>query len=393
MPLSDAACRAARPRLRPYKLTDGQGLFLLVQPNGSRLWRLAYRFAGKQKTLAFGVYPVVTLGEARERRLIARRKIATGIDPSVEKRALQRPSGTHTFEEVARQWHETRKSGWVAAHADRILSRMERDAFPHIGSRPINEIEAPEILEMIRRVEERGALDVARRLHQVCGQIFRFGIATGRTARDPASDLHGALKSAPKPKHFASLTETQLPEFLYRLDRYDGREQTRLALQFVLLTFVRSKEARFAAWSEFDDLEAETPLWRIPSERMKAGREHLVPLSKQAVAVLSRLRYLAGDSNLVFPGDSKTGTISENTLIFALYRMGYHSRLTVHGFRRLASTILNEEQFNRDWIELQLAHAARDQVRAAYNSAEWLPGRREMMQWWANYLDRMQGSL
>lgn len=240
------------------------------------------------------------------------------------------------------------------------MSRLEHDVFPAFGFRPIAEIEALEVLEMVRTVEARGALDVAKRLRQSVGAIFRYAIATGRAKRDPAADLKGALRAAPRVAHHAALKLAELPEFLSKLDSYDGAEQTRLALALVLLTFTRSSEARLAEWGELEGIDGEAPLWRIPAGRMKGGREHIVPLARQTLAVLRDLRRFAGGSRYVFPARTKTGVISENTMIFALYRLGYHSRQTVHGFRRIASTVLNEEGFNRDWIELQLAHTPQD---------------------------------
>jgi integrase len=388
MPLSDAACRAAKGRDKPYKLTDGEGLFLLVAPNGTRAWRMAYRFGGKQKTLAFGVYPHVSLTAARERRAAAKTLLAAGADPGVERRRERQTAAT--FETIAREWHDTFKASWVPAHAERVLSRIERDVFPFIGSRPITELDAPEILEVLRRVEERGALDISKRLRQSIGAVFRFAIASGKASGNPAADLGAALKPKPKVQHFASLRAADLPDFLERLAAYDGEEQTRLAILFTLHTFVRTNETRFAAWAEFEDLDGTAPLWRIPAERMKMGREHLVPLTRQVVAILRRLRVLAGGGPFVFPSRGKEGCLSQNTMIFGLYRLGYHSRLTVHGFRGTASTILNEQGFNSDWIERQLAHVEGSDVRAAYNAAEWMAGRREMMTWWSNYLDRQQ---
>ena len=387
MPLTDVSCRNAKPRGRAYKLTDGEGLHLLVQPNGSRLWRLAYRFDRKQKTASLGPYPMVGLAEAREKRLAARKLLLGGIDPAVareEQRRARRLAAANTFEAVAREWHDCQRNAWVPGHADRVMSRLERDAFPLLGSRQVNEIEAPDILEAIRKVEKRGAFDIAKRANQTISAVMRFAIATGRATRDPAADLRGALRAPPKVKHHAALPEADLAEFVSRLDGYEGEPRTRLALKLTLLTFVRSSEVRFAAWSEFERLETEEPLWRIPAERMKAGREHLVPLAPQTVEVLRDLRELAGRSAFVFPAPAQSGVISENTMIYALYRLGYRGRLTVHGFRRMASTILNEAGFNSDWIERQLAHVHRDKIRRAYNAAEWLAGRRQMMAWWAD---------
>jgi integrase len=395
MPLSDTSCRNAKGREKPYKLTDGDGMHLLVQSNGSRLWRLSYRFDGKQKTLALGIYPAVGLGLARERRIAARKLLADRIDPSIARKAERRGvghTGQATFESVAREWHTNERARWVPAHSARIMSRLENDVFPALGSRPVQQVEAPELLEMLRAVEARGALDIAKRLRQSVGAIFRYAIATGRAKRDPAADLKGALKAAPRVEHHAALGIRELPEFLARLDKYDGDEQTPLAVKLVLLTFVRSGEVRFAEWREFEDLEGEAPIWRIPARRMKAGREHIIPLAPQTLSLLRDLRALDGANPYVFPARTKTGVISENTMIFALYRLGYHSRQTVHGFRRIASTVLNEEGFNRDWIELQLAHSPQDGVRAAYNAAEWLQGRRKMMAWWADRLEEFRKS-
>jgi len=261
-------------------------MHLLVQPNGSRLWRLSDRFDGKQKTLALGIYPAVGLGLAREKRMTARKLLTDGMDPSLAKKAVRRGSGhggQTTFESVAREWHANERERWVPAHSARIMSRLENDVFPALGFRPIDELEAPELLEMLRAVEARGALDVAKRLRQSAGAIFRYAIATGRAKRDPAADLKGALRAGPRVEHHAAIGVRELPEFLARLDKYDGEEQTILALKLVLLTFVRSGEARFAEWREFEQLEGKAPVWRIPANRMKASREHVVPLAPQSV--------------------------------------------------------------------------------------------------------------
>ena len=369
--LSDAACRNAKPTEKQRKLTDDKGLYLLVLPSGGKSWRYAYRFDGKQKALALGQYPAVSLVAARGKRDDARKLLDAGIDPSAEAKS-------DTFESFARRWHDTNKGQWVPAHAERVLSRIERDVFPTLGQRPITQIEAPDVLDVLRKVEERGALDISKRLRQSIGAVFRFAIAEGKAKTNPAADVGDALKPKPKVKHFAALKAADVPALVQAIRAYDGEAQTRLALLLTLHTFVRTNETRFARWSEFEDLDGDAPLWRIPKERMKMGREHLVPLTPQVVAILRELRE-------VNDGDMLFGGMSQNTMIFALYRMGYHSRLTVHGFRRMASTILNEQGFNRDWIERQLAHVD-DEVRGAYNAAEWLTGRREMMQWWSDYL-------
>ena len=389
MPLSDVACRNSKPGAKPKKISDGGGLFLLVQPTGGKLWRLSYRFDRKQKTLALGAYPIVSLGEARRRRDTAKEMLAKGLDPGEAKKDVKRAAklaALNSFESIAREWFAARRPGWTPGYADRLLRRLEADVLPAIGSRPITAIEPPELLVVARAVEKRGAVELAKRLLQSIGQVFRFGIATGRAQRDPSQDLRGALQASSPVKHRAALKAVDLPAFLDALDRYDGDPSTALGLKLVLHTFVRSAEARFATWNEFEGLNGKSPLWRIPGERMKARAEHLVPLTPQVVGLLRDLTDAAGQSRYVFPSGTKSGVISENTWIFAIYRLGYHSRQTVHGFRGMASTVLNEHGFNRDWIERQLAHAERDDVRAAYNAAEWLANRRQMMVWWSDFL-------
>lgn len=385
--LSDAKARNAKPKPRPYKLSDGEGLFLLVIPSGSKYWRLKYFFAGKEKVLALGVYPEVSLGEARERRAQARKLLAAGNDPGETKKEakrLQTFQAANTFEEVAREWLSHRRHEWIGRTWETRQTRLERLVFPKLGKRPIAQITAPEVLAMIRAVESRGTLDTARRVMQMCGQIFMYAIATGRAERNPVPDLRGALK-VPVAQHYSFLSEKELPEFLAKMNSYDGSYQTKLALQFLILTFVRTNELREAKWAEIDWNKAE---WRIPAERMKMKELHIVPLSEQAVAVLKKLQEVNGTYDYVFPNrQSPSKFMSENTILFALYRMGYHSRATGHGFRSTASTILNEHGFRADVIERQLAHGERNAVRAAYNHAQYLPERRQMMQWWADYLD------
>jgi integrase len=390
MPLSDAACRNATSGGKPVKISDGRGLYLLVQPTGAKLWRLAYRFGGKQKTLALGTYPVVSLSEARKRREMAKDQLASGIDPSHAKKEAKkaaRMEAAGSFESVAREWFAARKASWSSAYADRLMRRLEADVFTAVGSKPVGCIEPPELLGAVRAVEARGAIELAKRLLQVTGQVFRFAVATGRAKRDPTQDLRGALQSAGPQKHRAALKANELAAFLAALEAYDGDRRTALGVKLVLHTFVRSAEARFATWSEFEDLDGPAPVWRIPAERMKARSEHLVPLSPQVVRIILELKSVVGGGERVFPSSTKKGVISENTWLYALYRLGYHSRVTVHGFRRTASTILNEQGFNRDWIERQLAHKERNDVRAAYNAAEWLADRRAMMRWWSSYLE------
>lgn len=388
MSLSDAKVRNARPRAKPYKLADNEGLFLLIMPSGSKYWRLKYFFAGKEKLLALGVYPEISLMEARERRAQARKILANGADPAEKKKEAKQTArlrNANTFEIVALEWFEVRKLEWAPASSRLFLARLEMHILPKLGQRPIAEVTAPEVLTMLRAVEARGTLETAKRVMQMAGQIFMYAIATGRVERNPVPDLRGALKT-PVVKHHSFLSARELPDYFGRLATYDGSPQTTLALRLLLLTFVRTNELRAARWTEIDWDMAE---WRIPAERMKMRELHIVPLSKQAVGVLRELERHTGNREYLFPNEQKpTGFMSENTMLFALYRMGYHSRTTGHGFRSTASTILNEHGFKADVIERQLAHSERNSVRAAYNHAQYLPERRKMMQWWADYLDR-----
>ena len=389
MSLSDAKVRNAKPRAKAHKIADGEGLFLLIMPSGSKYWRLKYFFADKEKLLALGVYPEIGLADARERRAQARKVLAAGNDPGEAKKEAKRLvtlNSANSFEVVAREWFEKRKHEWASSNADTILFRLENHIFPKLGPRPIADITAPDILAMLRVVEGRGTLELARRLMQYCGQIFMYAIVTGRAQRNPVPDLRGALKT-PVVKHYSFLQETDLPPYLKKVEAYDGSLQTKLALRFLMLTFVRTKELRGAQWQEIDWEKAE---WRIPAERMKMKELHVVPLSSQAIALLRELEKLSGHRQYIFPNEHNPTTfMSENTMLYALYRMGYHSRTTGHGFRSTASTILNENGFHADVIERQLAHNERNSVRAAYNHAQYLPERRKMMQWWADYIDEV----
>lgn len=362
-----------------------------MQPTGGKLWRLAYRFDGKQKTLALGKYPIIGLKEARRRRELAKEQLALGIDPGEQKKKdkrLARLAATNHFQAVATEWFGAREAGWSEAYSSRLWSRMEADLFPKLGTRPIREIEPPELLDVVRSIEKRGAIVLARRMLQVAGQVFRYAVAIGLATRDPSQDIRGALKTAPPKKHRASLKSVELAEFFEKLSTYDGDRTTVLALKLIAHTFLRTSEVRFGRWSEIENLEEPMALWRIPAERMKARAEHLVPITNSVRLLLRELKALAGNSPSFLPAPTKNGVISENTLLYALYRMGYHSRATVHGFRGTASTVLNEHGFNRDWIERQLAHVERNDVRAAYNSAEWLSDRREMLEWWSAFLEK-----
>jgi integrase len=389
--LTDRAIKNAKASTRIKKLSDGDGLVLVVYPNGSKYWVYRYRHLGREKTLSLGIYPEVTLAEARLKLTEARKLKSQGQDPSEARRELKRQaavSAENSFEAIAREWITAKSSGWTPRYAEFIVQRMEKDLFPKLGSRPIKEITAPEVLSVVRLIEGRGALDLANRALQYCGQVFMFGIATGRADRNPAGDLKGALKTHVK-KHFAHLKAIELPDFLEKLEAYTGDRQTMLAVKLLMLTFVRTTELRGAEWAEIDLAKAE---WRVPADRMKMRRDHIVPLSRQAVAVLKELQSINGKWKYVFPNPFKPiKHMSENAVLYALYRMGYHSRATGHGFRHTASTVLNESGlFHGDVIERQLAHVQGNKVRGVYNHAEYLPERRKMMQWWADYLDQIR---
>lgn len=387
--LTDTAIRKAKPSDKPIKLTDERGLVLFISPSGGKLWRMRYRFEGKEKMLALGSYPDVSLADARERRDQARKLLAEGTDPSTtrkKEKAARRLANENSFEAVAREWYSKRSHTWVKTHAKDVLRRLETNIFPDIGKRPISDIDAPELLATVRKIEARGAYDLAHRVLAVCGQVFRYGVATGRCKRDPAADLRGAL-TPHKAKHQAAVRPEELPALLRKIDAYDkesGDTLTRLALQLMATTFVRTGELIGAKWDEFD-LEAK--IWIIPAQRMKMKTEHVVPLSRQAISILQEIKPLSGNSEFVFPGRNRYKPISNNTMLFALYRMGYKGKMTGHGFRAVASTILNESGFRPDVIERQLAHCERNEIRAAYNRAEYLPERRKLMQWWSDYLD------
>lgn len=380
--------RQAKPAAKPYKLFDGGGLFLLVQPGGSKLWRLKYRFGGKEKLLAVGSYDKgISLKKARNERDKARDQLGEGIDPGAarqrEKHA-QQEQAENTFRAVALNWAGTYGARWTESHRDRVVASLEADVFPALGDLAIKEITPPMVLEVIRAVETRGALDVASRVLQRISAVFRYAIQTGRATYNPAADMKGVLKTR-KVEHRPAISRGELPDFLKKLNSYSGDPVTRLALRLIVLTFVRTGELRGACWEEFDFDQAE---WRIPAERMKMRSPHIVPLSAPALAVMEELRPLTGQFGLLFPSQrDREKPISENTLLYALYRLGYHKRATVHGFRALASTILNETGFRPDVIERQLAHVERNKVRAAYHRSEYLEERRKMMDWWGTYIE------
>jgi len=390
--LSKLLIDKTKPQAKSVRLSDGRGMYLEISPAGGKWWRFKYRFAGKERRISLGVYPDVPLAAAREKREEARRQVATGIDPGEQRKAAKVAlveSTENTFEAIAREWFGLFSTKWVKGHADKIIRRLELNVFPWLGSRPIKAITAPELLAVLRRVESRGANETAHRALQVCGRVFRYAIATGRAERDPSRDLSGALAPIQE-RHFASITEPlAVGELLRAIDAYKGAFVTRCALRLAPLVFVRPGELRAAQWAEFDFDKSE---WRIPATRMKARVQHIVPLSTQAVAILRELQPLTGRSPFAFPSvRSRYRAMSENAITGALRRMGYTGQdMTGHGFRSMASTLLNEQGWNRDAIERQLAHGERDAVRAAYNYAEHLPERRRMMQAWADYLQKLK---
>lgn len=390
-PLTDTKVRTTKPTENPQKLFDGGGLFLLVTPTGGKLWRLKYRFGGSEKLLSFGTYPETSLAEARQKRNQASALIAKGIDPSQTKKA-QKAAGnqeTETFEIIAREWYAKFSPSWATSHAKTTIRRLELFIFPWLGARSIKTITAPELLTALRRIEAKGALETAHRVKQVCGQVFRYAIATGRAERDPSGDLRGAMPPAAV-KHMATITDPQdIAGLLRSIEDYRGSMVTRCALQLAPLVFVRPGELRQAEWSEFN---FETAEWRIPADKMKSGVVHIVPLSRQALDILREIRPLTGQGRYVFPSPrTEKRPMSSNAVLSALRRMGYAKHeMSGHGFRSMASTLLNEQGWNRDAIERQLAHAECNSVRAAYNYAEFLPERKKMMQAWAAYLDDLK---
>jgi len=399
--LTDTAIRNAKPGPKPYRMFDGGGMYLEVTPAGGKLWRLKYRFGGKEKRLALGAYPEVPLSQgnkdapnypgARQKTFEARTLLAQGVDPGAIKHARKTAEriAEETFELVARQWHERFTPSWTPGHAARILTSLENDAFPWLGPKPIRSILPPEVLSVARRVESRGAVETAHRLVGNIGMVFRYAVASGLADSDPTRDLRGAL-SPTNEKHHASITEPgEVGELLRSIENYKGSLITRCALKLAPLVYVRPGELRHAEWSE---INMEAKEWRIPAAKMKMRAQHIVPLSEQALAILEEIKPFTGAGRYVFPGErTASRPMSENTVNAALRRLGYsRDELTGHGFRSMASTLLNEQGWNRDAIERQLAHAERNNVRAAYNFAEFLPERRKMMQAWADYLNTLR---
>ena len=391
--LSDAACKNATTEgSKIRKLHDGQGLYLWVYADGRKYWRLRYKIHDKEKSLSLGVYPVVGLKQARQLAQAERVKLASNIDPLIDRKLNKRKAkeaADNSFEVVAREWYTKQAHTCAGSHAKDVLRRLEGNVFPYIGMYPISKIEAPQLLNMIRIIEQRGSYDLAHRVLGVCGQVFRYSLSTqgeGRCTRDPSGDLRGAL-TPHKKKNQAAIKPEELPDLLRAIATYEriGNRQTQLALQLMSLTFVRTSELIRALWEEID---MDNAIWIVPDTRMKMKKEHVVPLSNQALNILSEIKTIAGNSRYLLPGRNPNKPISNNTLLFALYRLGYKGKMTGHGFRTVASTALNESGlFNPDAIERQLAHSERNEVRGAYNRAEYLPERKRIMAWWSDHLE------
>lgn len=404
--LTDIALKNLKPDSKAYKRSDGGGLFVVVQPNGRKHWGIAFRTAGRQKFLSGGSYPEVGLREARGWREAVKAQLVLGMEPTAQPQARAKAAAKSaknapddSFEAVAREWYETRLLGWSPRYAGVLMRRMEADIFPVVGREAIASITPRQMLEALRAIEKRGSIEMAHRVKNHCSEVFRYAIPDGRCPSDPCRDLAPAM-ATPKPvQHRAKVAIKDLPAFFAKLNADGGESLSHLALRWTILTIVRTQETRFAEWSEFEGLDSAEPLWRIPPDRMKMRSEHVVPLPPQAVTLLDEIRraniYLAAGNmkfgRFLFPVvGSKTSTISENRMLDIMYRIGLRGKATVHGFRGVASTVLNESGlFEPDWIEHQLAHTPRG-VRAAYNSARYLTHRRIMMEWWANYLDEAE---
>lgn len=389
MPLTDAAVKKAKPGPSPMKLSDGKGMYLLVNPTGSKLWRWKYRVLGKEKVMSLGAYPDVSLAQARDGLDKARKLLAAGADPMAKRKADKKASLTaaeNSFETVARNWWAHWKPARTEQHAGQVMRRFEANVFPYIGTRPVSEIQAPELVAMLKAIEARGVNDVAKRAHQTSSQVFRYAIAHGLATRNPAADIKPSDVLASRQKqNLARIDGKELPELLRHIEAYHGAAVTRLSIKLMALTFVRTSELIGARWAEFD---LKAGRWDIPAERMKMKTPHIVPLSSQAVNILKTLQLVSGHGAMVFPGErDHEQPMSNNTILGALARMGYKGRMTGHGFRGIASTLLHEMGFNHAHIELQLAHQERDAVSAAYNHATYLRERAKMMQHWADYLD------
>ncbi|MEG6503347.1 MULTISPECIES: tyrosine-type recombinase/integrase [unclassified Desulfovibrio] len=392
MALTDFQIKNLKYAGKPMKIADGGGLYLYLSASGKKLWRMSYYFERKEKVLSFGEYPVVTLQKAREKRLEAKQLLADGIDPAAKRKIAKEEQISEVkdmFRNIALEWFEARTTDFTEKHRGTVMYRMEKYIFPVIGEEHIARMEALDILKVIQPIEKKGQNETARRLLQIIGQIYRFAVITGRAKRNPVTDLSGAIRPR-NVTHRAAITEPKkVAQLLRNIDAYEGYFPIVCALKLAPLVFVRPTELRAAEWTEFD---FETNEWRIPATRMKMKQMHIVPLSRQAVAILKELQEFSGNGKLLFPSiRTATRPLADATVLNAIRRMGYtKDEMCTHGFRSLASTLLNELGYNRDWIERQLAHGERNDVRAAYNYAEYLPQRTKMMQEWADFLDKLK---
>ncbi|EFN5785445.1 tyrosine-type recombinase/integrase [Escherichia coli] len=386
MPLNDMQIRRAKPEAKAYTLGDGQGLSLLVEPNGSKSWRFRYRYAGKPKMISLGVYPTITLAEARSRRDEARKIVAEGKNPSEvrkEQKLALRIQSENAFEKIAREWHQMKSAKWSAGYASDIIEAFQNDIFPYVGARPVGEIKPLELLNVLRKIEKRGALEKMRKVRQRCSEVFRYAIVTGRAEFNPAADLSSALEIH-KSNHFPFLKSDDIPDFLRALDSYTGSRLVQIATKLLMVTGVRTIELRAALWQEFD---LDNAIWEISAERMKMRRPHLVPLSTQALDLLNELKIITGNYRYVFPGrNDPNKPMSEASINQVIKRIGYGGKVTGHGFRHTFSTILHEMGYDSYCIEMQLAHVDKNIIRGTYNHAQYIDKRRDMMQWYSDYM-------
>ncbi|KTS32087.1 tyrosine-type recombinase/integrase [Pantoea dispersa] len=386
MALTDIQIRRAKPQEKPYTLSDGLGLALLINPDGSKGWRFRYRFNDKAKLMSFGSYSLVSLAEAREKRDVARKQVANGIDPVEERKAQKlvlKIATENTFEAISREWHTNKADRWTVAYREEIIKTFEQDVFPFIGKRPISEIKPLELLEVLRRIEKRGALEKTRKVRQRCGEVFRYAIITGRAEYNPAPDLAAAL-AVPKQKNHPYLSADELPHFVRDLEAYTGSIITKNATKIVMLTGVRTQEMRFAKW---DEVDLDKGVWEIPAERMKMRRPHLVPLSTQVIALFKQLKPITGYYPYIFIGrNNRNKPISKESVSQVIELLGYKGRATGHGFRHTMSTILHEHGFDSAWIEMQLAHVDKNSIRGTYNHATYLKDRFVMLQWYSDFI-------
>ncbi|PHM51380.1 tyrosine-type recombinase/integrase [Xenorhabdus sp. KK7.4] len=390
MKLTARQVETVKPQDKDFKLSDGGGLYLLVKTTGSKYWRLKYRIAGKEKLLAIGTFPLITLAEARRKRDEAKKLIAEGIDPNQDKKQKKLAAQgeiSNTFESIAREWYEGRKDRWSVGYREDMMDAFEKDVFPYIGHRPIAEIKPLELLDLLSIMEKRGVTDKLKKVRQRCGEVWTYAIITGRAEYNPAPDLASAFIPHQR-EHYAHLSVDELPEFLRSIDKYMGSQIVRTALRMLILTGVRPGELRKAEWSEID---LDKAVWTIPAAKMKMRRTHVVPLSEQVIDLLKQIQPISGSYQYVFPSRTDYRKhISDMAINTMIRRMGYSGRATGHGFRHTMSTILHDLDFNTAWVEKQLAHVDKNSIRGTYNHAQYLDGRREMLQWYADYMEMLE---